>query len=221
MVEALQVSIATPAGRRRPRRVARLAGSPPSGQGPAREFFGQAKDIPKARLAYAWLRAGDLEQAEKLAREAAARSTNQLYELVVRCDVLWQAGKTNEAMEAFAAVRAAGSFAELDLPPLRRLRPVADALRLPADWRLPHETPSDLGATAVLDTLGPRLWQPYDAPAWTFADAEGGSSAPGVRRPAAPRSSTWPWLSALHRTAQGFRPHPPPTLPPPVSRSSR
>ena len=138
-----------------------------------KEFLAQARGAPKTRLAYAWLRAGDAEQAVKLAREAAEKSTNQLHELAVRCDIFWQAGRTNEAREAFAAVRAAACFAETNLPVLVRLRPVADALQFPGDWRPAYVAPTDLGGRPSLDTLGPRAWEPYEAPKWEFVDGNG------------------------------------------------
>ncbi len=138
-----------------------------------RELLSQVRAAPKTRLAYAWLRAGDAEQAVRLAREAAEKSTNQLHELAVRCDVLWQAGKTNEAREAFAAVRAASSFAETNLPVLVRLAPVAESLGIAGDWRAPYSPPSDVGYRPSLDTLGPRFWEPYAAPKWQFVDGTG------------------------------------------------
>lgn len=141
----------------------------------ATEQFALATRMPKTRLAYARLRIGDLADAEKLAREAAEKSTNQLHELAVRCDILWQAGKTNEAKEAFTAVRAAAGVAETNLPILTRLQPVADALAISGDWRTPAPAPADLGERPALDTLGPRFWSPYTAPAWKFA-REGGAS---------------------------------------------
>jgi peroxiredoxin/tetratricopeptide (TPR) repeat protein len=137
-----------------------------------KERLALVKSAPKSRLAYLWLRAGDPDQAIRLATEAAEKSTNQLHELAVRADVLWQAGRTNEAREAFAKVRPAAAFADLELPVLKRLQPLAVALGLPADWRTPYVTPPDLGPRPDLDTLGPRLWQPSKAPAWQFANTD-------------------------------------------------
>ncbi len=143
----------------------------------AKEFLGQAKRMPKTRLAYAWLKAGNLAEAEKAARDASEKSTNQLHELAVRCDVLWQVGKTNEAREAFASVRAAAGSAEPGLPILQRLQPVADALGISGDWRNPYPVPGDLGNRPPLDSLGPRFWTPYSAPSWRFAKGDGETMA--------------------------------------------
>lgn len=137
-----------------------------------KELLASVKSAPASRLAYLWLQAGDIDQAIQRANDGAARATNQLHELAVRADILWQAGKTNEALEAFEKVRPAASFAELDLPVLRRLRPIADSLGLPADWRPAAASPPDLGPRPDLEALGPRYWQPYPAPAWEFTDVE-------------------------------------------------
>ncbi|MGE3308807.1 MAG: peroxiredoxin family protein [Limisphaerales bacterium] len=145
--------------------------------GKAKEFWDQAPRMPKTRRAYALLQAGLPDDAEKAAREAAEKATNQLHELAVRCDILWQVGKTNEAKEAFASVRAAAGAAETELPILQRLQAVADALGVAGDWRNPYPAPSDIGNRPPLDTLGPRFWEPYPAPSWSFATGDGGKLA--------------------------------------------
>ncbi|MBL9126952.1 MAG: redoxin domain-containing protein [Verrucomicrobiales bacterium] len=141
----------------------------------AKEHFDTAGRMPKSRLAYAWLKVGKLDDAVKAAREAAEKATNQLHELAVRCDVLWQAGKTNEAIEAFGWVRAAAGEADPHLPILDRLRPVAEASGIAGEWRTPSPVPADIGTRPPLDTLGPRLWEPYTAPTWAFAKGDGGT----------------------------------------------
>jgi peroxiredoxin len=139
----------------------------------AAAHFSETSKMPKTRQSYAWLAAGNLAEAEKWAREAATTATNQLHELAVLCDILWQAGRTNEAMDAFGPVRFAAAVADPDLPVLKRLQPVADALGIQGDWRLSQAAPNDLGERPPLDTLGPRLWEPYPAPAWNFQKADG------------------------------------------------
>lgn len=139
----------------------------------AATYFAEATRMPKTRRAYAWLAAGNVTEAENAAREAAATATNQLHELAVHCDILWQTGRTNEAREAFAQVRSAAAVADTDLPLLQRLQPVADTLGIVGDWRLPQTAPNDVGQRPPLDTLGPRLWEPYTAPTWSFQKADG------------------------------------------------
>ncbi len=145
----------------------------------ARELFESARKAPATRLAYAWLKAGRVDEAVKAARDAAEKATNQLHELAVRCDVLWQAGRTNEAVQAFASVRAAAAAADGDLPILDRLQAVADAQGIEGDWRIAYPVPMDTGVRPSLDTLGPRLWEPYPAPTWEFARHGGGTLASG------------------------------------------
>ena len=52
-------------------------------------LFEQAGDLPKPHLARAYLQAGDLEKAEKLAREAMDNGKNQVYPLATYVEVLF------------------------------------------------------------------------------------------------------------------------------------
>jgi peroxiredoxin len=52
-------------------------------------LFEQVGDLPKPHLARAYLRAGDLEKAEKLAREAVDSGKNQVYPLATYVEVLY------------------------------------------------------------------------------------------------------------------------------------
>jgi len=51
-----------------------------------------------------------------------------------------------------------------------RLTPIAQELKLPADWTVAAETAGDIGKRPDLDVLGPFRWQPMSAPAWSLKD---------------------------------------------------
>lgn len=140
----------------------------------AREKF---KDIKRDRhsLALLRLRLGDKEDALKLVNEDAKNTTGQVLPLAARIEVLHALGKTEEARSAFEELRKIGSVIDLSTPPFARLAPIATALDLPVDWRLPHVVPDDIGSRPELDTLGPIAWTPPTAPDFSLPD---GNSAP-------------------------------------------
>jgi peroxiredoxin len=70
-------------------------------------------------------------------------------------------------------LRSLAATSDIDLPPLKNLAPIAKELGLPEDWRLPRETPADVGERPELDSLGPFRWEPVAAPAWRLAQATG------------------------------------------------
>src|SRR5205823_9147226 len=51
-----------------------------------------------------------------------------------------------------------------------RLKPIADELKLPADWRPKLEWPADTGQRPELASLGPFRWHPSPAPEWSLPD---------------------------------------------------
>jgi peroxiredoxin len=73
----------------------------------------------------------------------------------------------------FEQLRQRAAHADLDTPLLARLKAVASEMGHAGDWRLPLESPSDLGERPPLETLGSLHWSPYPAPAFTVVDATG------------------------------------------------
>ncbi|MBK8002276.1 MAG: redoxin domain-containing protein [Verrucomicrobia bacterium] len=138
-----------------------------------KEMLESVKDLPKEQRAQILLRTGDKEKAETYAKEASNSATNQVQPLANYVEVLWRVGKTNEAAKAFEQLRVVAGGADLDLPVLQRLAPLAASLKLPADWRTPPPQSTDVGQRPALDSLGPFRWQPTPAPEWTLADANG------------------------------------------------
>ena len=142
----------------------------------ARAEFEKLKDessIRKDHLARAFSLCGDNAQAETLARVAVEKGPGEVYPLAVLVDVLYRAGKKPEAQAEFAKLRTSAAFADLDMPVFERLKPVAQELNLPADWRGSREPAADVGQRPELASLGPFRWQPTPAVSWTVAGADG------------------------------------------------
>jgi peroxiredoxin len=128
------------------------------------------KDVPRERMAQIWFRSGETNKALEVALAAYKDGTNQVQVLANYIDLLVKAGKDSETKEAFSVLRRVGSQAELELPVLKRMAPVAESLGLPADWRAPFIAASDVGVRPSLESLGPLRWQPAPAPEWTLRD---------------------------------------------------
>jgi peroxiredoxin len=142
------------------------------------ELFEKAGDLPKPHLARAYLRAGDKEKAEKLAREAMESSKNQVYPLATCVEVLFELGKEDEAKQAeakklFDDLRALAAWSDLKAPIFDRLDDVARVLGHEGPWTLPRKEAADVGARPPIDSFGPLLWRPAPAVAWTLPDSEG------------------------------------------------
>jgi peroxiredoxin len=146
-----------------------LAGEPQA----CAEALKSVKGIDKERLARLHLRAGDLESAERLARESRDQGPKEVDKLANFIDVLLRCGKREEAGYAFAELRALSANLELELPVLRRLAPLARQLAGKDDWRVAAIPAPDLGVRPELDNLGPLRWQPSAAPSWSLTDGAG------------------------------------------------
>ncbi len=142
-------------------------------QSTARRLAGEGMDIPKERLAQVWLQLGDKERAMKLARDAADSLRNQVQPLANCADILARCGQKEEAGKVFEKLRVTAAQANLDVPVMRRLQPLAAELQLPDDWRLPQSAATDVGIRPPLDSLGPFRWQPSAAPEFTLPGPAG------------------------------------------------
>ena len=110
----------------------------------AKELLGEIKVMPSERKARAWHAAGDLQKAIEAARQAVNKSPNRVVPLASYIELLAQSDDESTASEQFAKLRTLAGSAELDLPPLSRLAPIAERLGLPEDWRTPAASAEDL-----------------------------------------------------------------------------
>ena len=144
----------------------------------ARESLAGLKDkqrnaIDKSRLARIELALGNTEKAVEAATSAAKGTTQQLHPQALLASVQWEAGKHDEAKATFAEVRTLAAAADLNLPLLARLAPIAEAAEVAGDWRIAHDPPNDLGERPDLATLGPLEWTAWQAGSWTALATDG------------------------------------------------
>ena len=135
--------------------------------------LGGLKSVSKEREARWRFRLGDREKALTLAREAVEGGTNQVHPLLVRTELLWEAGKTNEALEVFGMLRERAAWLETGLAAVRRLEPVLAAAGLKGEWRPVPSYPADSGTRPPVESLGAFEWQPQAAPELEVAGHDG------------------------------------------------
>ena len=140
----------------------------------AKTLLDQVSGVGKDRLARLYLRAGDHEKAERLAKEGVDSAENEVIPLANQIDVLFRIGKEKEAGEAFAKLREiSGDIDDLSRKPFQRLSEIASALDFPADWRVSRQLSHDVGERPSLDSIGPLRYTPSSAPDWSLPDATG------------------------------------------------
>ena len=136
----------------------------------ARTLIEKQTDIGKVRLSRFRLALGDTAKAEEVARSGVKSGEEQVLPLSNLADILWKAGKKQEAMDIFKKLRPLCGYADASEPVLTRLNLIAEELKLSADWYPKSEWPADSGKRPDLASLGPFRWHPYEAPAWNLAD---------------------------------------------------
>jgi peroxiredoxin len=139
----------------------------------ARKLAEDTKEISRNRLSRVWLQLGDQKKAVKMAKELVDGATNQVQVLANYVDILWRSGKTNEAIRQFERLRPLCAKASLDVPVMKRLKPMVKHLNLPEDWRPEFKPSTDVGQRPSLDALGPFRWHPSPAPAFTLEGVDG------------------------------------------------
>ncbi len=117
--------------------------------------------LMRARLE---LRAGRSENAQRFSKAAVESAPNQVAPLATRVEALVAAGDLAAARQAFTQLQTMAGNADLEAPPLRRITALAPGFGAPGDWRTPAPLPADAGPRPPLDSLGPLLWSPPNAP---------------------------------------------------------
>lgn len=133
--------------------------------------------LPRERASQLWLRAGSAEKAVEVAKSALNGRSGQIEPQGNLVDVLYRAGKQDEAKQQFEKLRAMSGYIESEdmsaAPLFKRLSVAAAGLGLPIDWRLPAPVLKDIGPRPPLDLLGPFRWHPVASPNWSLVDSAG------------------------------------------------
>ena len=134
--------------------------------------FERAPGTPPWAKALAEMALGEHDKSVERLQKAVDEKpkAHTLARLVV---ALHAAGKSTEAHEQFEKLRKLAGRADLDVPLLRRLDPVAASLCEQPDWRLPQAKAEDVGERPDLDSLGPFRWAPQDAPSFSLEGVDG------------------------------------------------
>ena len=132
-----------------------------------------ARDVSSERRSRLYLAIGDKDTAVKMAKDASEADSAQVQPLANLAGVLWSADKKDAAREAFEKLRKLSAQIQTGLPVFERLAPIAEDLKLAADWRIPATVPAEAGVRPELAALGPFRWRPYAAPVWSLPDGDG------------------------------------------------
>ena len=139
----------------------------------ARAQLPLATDLSAVRQSQIQLALGDNAKAEALARDAVKGDDAKVIPLAALAGTLWKVGKKDEALTTFKKLQALSAQLVLDAPPFARLAPLAQELKLAADWRAAKSVAPDVGERPDLAKLGPFRWHPTQAPGWSLPDQKG------------------------------------------------
>ena len=133
--------------------------------------------LPRERAAQLWLRAGNAVKAVEVAKSGINGRAGQVQPLGNLVEILYKAGKKDEAREQFKKLREISGWIDSQdmstAPLFKRLSVAAGELGLPVDWRLPPPVLKDIGPRPPLNSLGPFRWHPVPASGWTLANTAG------------------------------------------------
>ena len=116
---------------------------------------------------------GQIDEGIKIVEKAVRGGVGQVRPLAIQVDLLWRKGRKDEAKKQFAKLQKVAGVADLETPLLTKLAPIAEAVGVKGDWRLPAPPADDLGERPPLDELGPFRWQPYFSPTWGAKNSSG------------------------------------------------
>ena len=143
----------------------------------ALELFEKAKSVPVEEQVVVMLAAGKTDDAVEKINSHIRTNKGEVRPLTAQVQTLWQAGKRDDARNAFEELRKISSTIDLDVPMFAALTPIAVELGFGEDWRVARELPDDLGARPELASLGPFRWQPVAAPPWSLPGVDGNEVA--------------------------------------------
>lgn len=134
----------------------------------ATKLLDQPGDTPKERLVRYQFMIDNKEKAVKLANQLPQDAPG----IALRADVLAQCGKDDEAKAQFVKLQTVAATMDEDLPIIKRMNELAPRFGFPASWRKPSAAKADTGVRPTLESLGPMLWHPWNAPTFSLINSE-------------------------------------------------
>jgi len=116
-----------------------------------------------------WLRLGKPGKAADL----VPKFPQDLVGLAAKTEILLACNREPEARTAFGTVRTAAFALDANLPVARRLADLARKFAPDSPWPAPAPVRTDSGTRPSLDSLGPKLWGPPQAPEWEATGLDG------------------------------------------------
>lgn len=144
------------------------------------------KGVLAEEVAAAHTLLGDRQQAIAVLQKDVDEHPHQVPPLARLIVALQDGGCPEAAAARFEELRPLAGRADLDVPLLQRLAPIAARLGYPQDWRLPQPPAADTlpERRPALDDLGPFRWTPWPAAGFDLVGADGAKHRLGdARRP--------------------------------------
>lgn len=135
-------------------------------------LFKKATGVPVEEQVAMMVEAGKMEAAIKRIADHVSTNKKEARPLASQVEVLWAAGKKEDAQKAFEQLRAISADIDLTALAFRRLGPIAKSIGWSQEWTEPVKLAADIGARPPLDSLGPFQWQPVSAVDWALPDVE-------------------------------------------------
>jgi peroxiredoxin len=132
----------------------------------------EARGIDTMYVQHIRLLVEETDEAIKDARKHVESHKNEVQPLAMLTELLWKAGKKDDAKPIFEQLREISSRIDLNSPVFSRLEPIAVEFGFSTDWRVSKPPAEDIGVRPSLDSLGPFRWQPSPAREWVLKDAK-------------------------------------------------
>ncbi|TWT40737.1 putative peroxiredoxin/MT2597 [Thalassoglobus neptunius] len=136
----------------------------------AHKELSKVSGFDKGWLAWIELQAGRTEKAIEAINKHVSSSQSQTIPLAWQVRILWEAGKQEEAKEAFEKLKAISSEIDIEGPIYSPLASIAKEFGDDQDWRVEREIPEDFGQRPELTSLGPFRWMPTNAKEFQLPD---------------------------------------------------
>jgi peroxiredoxin len=123
---------------------------------------------------------GEHDQAITVLQQDQEAHQHQVPPLARLILALHAGGKQQAARTRFDELRQLAGHADLDVPLLQQLAPIAAEFGCPTDWRQPQPPAADTlpEQRPALDSLGPFRWSPWSAVGFDLAGADGARHRP-------------------------------------------